>query len=681
MTVPKRVDDSSATDCRPCRLTIRASAARAIAVGLVLIAFSTPAPAQDAAAAPIPKAGWSLFAVDSQEAGTPASNAFDGDPATIWATEWMVKTPRPPHDLEIDMGAVYSINGVRALPRQDGSSLGRIAGFQVLSSLDGVTWTVAVGAGTWMNSGAEQEARFTFRAARYVWLRALAEVDGQPWTTLAELTVWGVVPPSGTGVISQTGWSVLAVDSQEAGTPARNAFDADPATIWATEWMAKAPRPPHDLEIDMGAIYSIDGIRVLPRQDGSSLGRIARFQVLSSLDGTTWTLAVGAGAWMNTGALQEARFAARAARYVWLRALAEVDAQPWTTLAELTVLGVATPSPIGVISQTGWQLLAVDSQETNYPATNAFDGNPSTVWATEWVASSPLPPHDLQIDLGAVYGVSGVRALPRQDGSANGSIAQYQIFVSRDGVTWGPPVASGTWTATAAEHQVLFPATTGRYLWLRALTEVAGQPWTVLAELNVIATATGQPPNGVISLPPADVTIAPGQSVTFSGSGTDPDGQLPLSYAWTFGGGSPASSASQTLGVTFPTAGVFNVALTVSDGAGMPDPTPAVRTITVQQAPPAPPIRMLVFKVSVDDAIVTGYVLKIYRAGDDPAVAGPSAITDLNRPAVIDKLCTVDISAVIAALPPGSYVATVTSVAAGGTGQSIASDPFTREPW
>ena len=143
-----------------------------------------------------------------------------------------------------------------------------------------------------------------------------------------------------------------------------------------------------------------------------------------------------------------------------------------------------------VIPQTNWTLKFVDSQETvagNYAATNAFDGNPNTMWHTQWsVTPYPPLPHEIQINLGAVYNVSGVLYLPRQDGQTVGTIGQYEFYVSMDGVNWGTAVASGTFASNTAQKQVLFTTKTGQYVRLRALSEINGQPFTSVAELNVL---------------------------------------------------------------------------------------------------------------------------------------------------------------------------------------------------
>jgi hypothetical protein len=153
-----------------------------------------------------------------------------------------------------------------------------------------------------------------------------------------------------------------------------------------------------------------------------------------------------------------------------------------------------------IIPQSGWSLLSVDSQETtcgNYKAVNAFDGNPATFWHTQWCPSAAPLPHQISINLGASYNIKGLTYLPRQDGCSHGWISGYQIYVSADGVHWGSPVASGTFSygvaktgcpgaSVPAAIQVSFAATTGQYVKLEGLSEVTGNPYTSAAEINIL---------------------------------------------------------------------------------------------------------------------------------------------------------------------------------------------------
>jgi lysophospholipase L1-like esterase len=394
--------------------------------------------------------------------------------------------------------------------------------------------------------------------------------------------------------ISQANWTLQSVDSQETEAccyTGANAFDGNASTMWVTRWVSASPPPPHEIRINLGAAYQVTGFRYLPRQDGQPHGNIGQYEFYVSMDGTNWGTAVASGAFANSSTEKQVTFTAKTGQYIRLRALTEVNGQPWTTVAELNALGTPVNPSGSAIPQTNWSLRSVDSEETAvccYRATNAFDSNVNTFWATRFsTPSSPQHPHEIQIDLGAVYNVNGFRYLPRQDGQPQGNIAQYEFYVSMDGTTWGLAVATGTFPNNLLEKQITFTAKTGRYVRLRALSEFIGNPWTTVAELNVLQSGaqTNQPPDSTITSPSSNMTISTGQSVSFAGSGTDPDNNLPLTYAWNFGTGGPPSSTNQNPGlVTFPNAGVYTVTFTVRDSTGLADPTPATRTITVQGA-------------------------------------------------------------------------------------------------
>ncbi|MET9319276.1 TIM-barrel domain-containing protein [Streptomyces sp. NPDC003038] len=169
----------------------------------------------------------------------------------------------------------------------------------------------------------------------------------------------------------------------------------------------------------------------------------------------------------------------------------------------VSATGVTLPSAEALpssapIAQSAWSLVSADSQETsaeNGAAPGAFDGNPATLWHTAWSSGTPAPlPHEIQIDLGARYGVDGLGYLPRQDGGVNGRIGGYEVYVSDTTTDWGPPVASGTFTDTAAVKNISLSAKNGRYLRLKALTEAGGRgPWTSAAEITLTGRAAPFP--------------------------------------------------------------------------------------------------------------------------------------------------------------------------------------------
>lgn len=150
---------------------------------------------------------------------------------------------------------------------------------------------------------------------------------------------------------------------------------------------------------------------------------------------------------------------------------------------------VACSTPIA-ISKAAWTIRSFSSQETvgeganNGRAVHAIDGNNTTFWHTKWSGGSDPLPHEIQIDLGTSYALSGLKYLPRQDGGTNGIINNYEVYVSNDPANWGTAVATGTFPSTTVEKTVSFTAKTGRYVRLRALSSNS-TPFVSAAEIGL----------------------------------------------------------------------------------------------------------------------------------------------------------------------------------------------------
>jgi hypothetical protein len=161
------------------------------------------------------------------------------------------------------------------------------------------------------------------------------------------------IPPTGDYIlISQNGWSLVYVDSEELSGEdgaATNFFDGDTATFWHTEWESSEPPHPHEIQIDLGTSYTIGGIRYLPRQDGEENGIIAEYEIYVSTGTANWGSADAYGTWAHDTAEKEVLFGPVPGRYIRLVALSEINGAVWTSGAELNVLeytGEATPTPI-----------------------------------------------------------------------------------------------------------------------------------------------------------------------------------------------------------------------------------------------------------------------------------------------------------------------------------------------
>ena len=74
------------------------------------------------------------------------------------------------------------------------------------------------------------------------------------------------------------------------------------------------------------------------------------------------------------------------------------------------------------------------------------------------------------------------------------------------------------------------------------------------------------------------VTVNAGQTVTF----TDMSTNTPTSWAWTFEGGTPATSTEENPTVTYATAGTYNVSLTATNAIGASEPAEKIDYIIVE---------------------------------------------------------------------------------------------------
>ena len=137
---------------------------------------------------------------------------------------------------------------------------------------------------------------------------------------------------------------------------------------------------------------------------------------------------------------------------------------------------------------TGLQIAFASSQEPDEgDASYLVDGDPSTIWHTMYSITLAKYPHWVDFDAGKQKIIKGFTYLARQDGSLNGCIKDYEIYVSNDNKTWGEPVAKGSFEKTAKLQKVMFgKPVKARYVRLRALNEQSGQDYASGAEFTLV---------------------------------------------------------------------------------------------------------------------------------------------------------------------------------------------------
>ena len=148
----------------------------------------------------------------------------------------------------------------------------------------------------------------------------------------------------------------------------------------------------------------------------------------------------------------------------------------------------ATLKKEGLIPNDGWKIARFSSEnKANQKfAANAIDGDPNTIWHTQFSGEVKEHPHELVIDLGSSHSIRGLRYLARQDGGWNGAIGKCEIFVGQSGSDFAKPVAQTTFKKTPESQEVTFNKVKGRFLMIRVLSEVNRGPWASIAEIGVI---------------------------------------------------------------------------------------------------------------------------------------------------------------------------------------------------
>ncbi|WP_299258675.1 discoidin domain-containing protein [uncultured Aquimarina sp.] len=112
--------------------------------------------------------------------------AADGNPNTYWHSNWYDDNTSHPHFIAIDLGETRELVGFSYQGRQTGTT-GMVKDY-ILFGWDGANWK-QLSTGTFQKSSLKQIVDFEKFSCRYVYFRALSEVDDKTWASVAEFTV------------------------------------------------------------------------------------------------------------------------------------------------------------------------------------------------------------------------------------------------------------------------------------------------------------------------------------------------------------------------------------------------------------------------------------------------------------------------------------------------------------
>ncbi len=247
--------------------------------------------------------------------------------------------------------------------------------------------------------------------------------------------------------------SIYAVSSKENddSQAAINAIDGDPSTFWHNKWDLSDKNPYITLKLNKA--QTISSLTYLPRQDNGSNGNITSYNIYTSLDGTNFTK-VASGTWADDSTQKTATFENTNAQYVKLEVVTSHGG--FASAAEVAV----TPAKPNVLPKNMMKASA-NSVESQDSASKSIDGKADTFWHSSWTPNQY--PYNLTLELDKNQTISQVDYLPRQDGSENGRILNYNIYTSVDGVKY-EKVTSGTWENNADKKSVKFNPVTAKYV-------------------------------------------------------------------------------------------------------------------------------------------------------------------------------------------------------------------------
>ena len=279
--------------------------------------------------------------------------------------------------------------------------------------------------------------------------------------------------------------------------------------------------------------------------------------------------------------------------YAWLFSGGQASASGFQAVVPMTVAGAITAT-LEVRNTVG--MLATGTAPTRVVTVTGAANQPP-------VATISAPAANVSIAAGGTVNFQGSGTDPNN----NVPLTYRWVFAG------GTPASS-----TAQNPGAVTYAAAGTFTASFTVVDSLGLASAAVTRTVTVTAAGNQPPVATISAPAANVSIAAGGTVTFQGSGTDPNNNVPLTYRWVFTGGTPASSTAQNPGaIRYSTAGTFTASFTVVDSLGLASAA-VTRTVTVTggtgNQPPVATIRRPTANVS----IAAGGTVNFRGSGTDP---------------------------------------------------------------
>ncbi|MGC4044881.1 MAG: glycoside hydrolase family 2 TIM barrel-domain containing protein [Armatimonas sp.] len=138
------------------------------------------------------------------------------------------------------------------------------------------------------------------------------------------------------------------------------------------------------------------------------------------------------------------------------------------------------------VDRSAWKATASTFERGEGDPMHVLDGDPGTIWHSQYSPNKAPTPHHLIVDLGVPLSLKAVTLTPRLDGS-NGRLRDYELYLSDDGTSFGSPVTSGRLPDEGTIQRISLPAPrTARFIKLVWKNDYSGQNFGSLAEFNIV---------------------------------------------------------------------------------------------------------------------------------------------------------------------------------------------------
>jgi regulation of enolase protein 1 (concanavalin A-like superfamily) len=353
---------------------------------------------------------------------------------------------------------------------------------------------------------------------------------------------------------------------------------------------------------------------------------------------------------------------------VWLRldrksstvtAYRSVDGVAWTLIATIKM-------PLNSNVRVGLAVASHSASTSVAAAVNAISLNKTAVMTS---APAPLPNAAPSISLTAPAGGSTFVApatinMAATAADSDGSIARVDFY---SGATKVGSDTTSPYTFSWAN------VATGSYALKAVAVDNLGA--STSSGTATVTVNANKPPLVSLTSPLTGATFAAPATITLSANASDADGSI---QRVDFYNGSVLLGTDTTSPYSFTwlnvVAGSYSLSAVARDNLGA-STVSSWSDITVTSTST---LSKAIFTPAVIPDAVQYYMFEVFAAGANPSVATPIASQNIGIPTLVNGECVADVQATIAALAPGGYIATVSSVSAGEGTLRSAPFSFTR---